>query len=89
MFMLFLSKGREPIGNPCQGTGVRTGKATLTLTAKGCLSRSPQAMGAVSCLTMLPLPAGPSARPLRGYNSHEKRKEAHLNGGEAKEPTPL
>lgn len=72
MFMLFPSKGREPVGNPCLETGVRTGKATLTSMDKASLSRSPQVMAALSFLTMLPLLPGPSARPSAADNSHDK-----------------
>jgi hypothetical protein len=74
MFMLFPSKGQEPVGKPCPETGVRTGKATLTSMDKASHSRSPQVMAALSFLSRLPLPVGPSARPLAAYNSPDELK---------------
>jgi hypothetical protein len=74
MSMLFPSKGREPVGNPCPETGVRTGKATVTSMDKASHSRSPRVIGALSFLTMLPLLAGPSARPSVAANSHDQLK---------------
>lgn len=63
MCVLFQSKGQELIGNPCQGTGVKTGKVTVTSTAKASHLRSPQVMATLLSLTMLPQLAGPLAKP--------------------------
>jgi hypothetical protein len=77
MFMLSLSKVLEPVGNQCLETGVKIGKAILTLMDKAFPLRSPQVMGAVWFLTMLSLLDGPLARPLVVINSHK----THLTGG--------
>lgn len=63
MCVLFQSKDQELIGNPCQGTGVKTGKVTVTSTAKASHLRSPQVMATLLSLTMLPQLAGPLAKP--------------------------
>lgn len=63
MCVLFQSKGQELIGNPCQGTGVKTGKITDTSMAKASHLRSPQVMATLLSLTMLPQLAGPLAKP--------------------------
>lgn len=62
MCILWPSRAQELPGKPCQGTGGKIGRATLTSMAKASLSRLPQVMAAVWCLTMLPLVVGPLGR---------------------------
>lgn len=64
-------KGREVVGNRCQETGDRTGRATTTWMGKPSLSRSPPATAVHSFPTTSLPPAGPSARPSPAPNSGE------------------
>lgn len=63
MLLLYLLKAPTAIGRPCPGTGVRTGRATLTLMVKPSLSRSQPAMDVLLSPTMWLLPIGPLAKP--------------------------
>lgn len=69
MYMLWLLKGQELGGCQCQGTGVRTGRATTILMAKASPSRSPLVMATLWSLTMLPQLVGPLAKPTLVLNS--------------------
>lgn len=74
MFKQFQSKVQGLIGNQCPETGVRTGKATLTSMDKASPLRLPLARAAPWSLTMLPLIAGPLARPSQGNNSIKRHR---------------
>ena len=67
--MLFQSKDQGLVGNPCQETGDRTGKATTISMVNLCLSKSPQVMEELLFLTMLLQLAGPLARHSVELNS--------------------
>lgn len=56
------SRAQELVGNPCQEIGDKTGKATLTLTDKASLLRSPLVMVTLCSATMSSLPVGPLAK---------------------------
>ena len=73
MSMLFPSKGPELVGKQCQGTGVRTGRATLTSMAKPSHSRSPPVMAVLWSLTMLLQVVGPLGRPIVVHNSRHNK----------------
>lgn len=65
MFIQFQSKARKQGGKPCQETGAKTGKATITSTVKAYLFKSPPVMVELSQATMRCLLAGSLVRLLK------------------------
>ena len=80
MFTLCPSRVLELDGKPCQGTGGRIGKATLTSMAKACLSRLLLVMAELSLATMLCLVVGNLDRHFQGdsFSYIYKRKSSNF-----------
>lgn len=69
MFMQSRSKGRKQGGNPCQGTGAKTGRAIHTLMVKPFLFKSRPVMVKPSLATTWRRLIGNLVKPSKGVSS--------------------